>query len=102
MSLFDGMAEIFRDTFGEDIVYTSAGGPPRTVRGIYIETPLHGFGDEGAPADSAIKELHVAAADVAAPQEGDRATVRGVTYRVVPPIRRDGEGMIAVALVRLS
>ncbi|WP_439611502.1 head-tail joining protein [Reyranella sp.] len=103
MSLFDGMAEIFRDTFGEAVIYTPAGAAPLAIEAIYFETPLTiAHDDGGAPVDSQAKELHVAAADVAAPREGDRATVRGVTYKVVPPFRPDGQGMIAVSLVRLS
>lgn len=103
MSLFDGMAEIFRDTLGEPVVYTPAGGAPVTIEAIYFDTPLTVVLDgEGIPVDNRNKELHVAAADLAAPAEGDHATVRGVTYRVVPPIRPDGQGMIVVALVRLS
>lgn len=101
-NLFEGLDVIFRDTFGEDVVYTPLKGTPGNISGIYIDTPLQGLADDGAPVDNTVKELHVAAADVAAPREGDRATVRGITYKVMPPIRPDGKGMIAVALVRLS
>ena len=103
-SPFDGMADIFTQHLGDDnVVYTPSGGQPRTIRAIYFETPLSvNIDDSGAPSDNQAKELHVSATDVAAPAEGDHATVRGVTYRVVPPFRADGQGMTALSLVRES
>lgn len=105
-SIFEELdvAGTFADHLGEreEILYTPLVGAPVTLaagRAIFLEEPVSIIhGDGGAATDSQHKELHLLAADVASPAEGDRVVVRGVTYRVVPPIRPDGKGMIAVTL----
>jgi hypothetical protein len=100
MSVFDGLPDIFADTFGESVIYTPlASGVPATITAIWLETPLD-IALTGADGDAINTDLHVRATDVAAPAEGDTAqrVSNGKLCRVVPPIRPDGNGMIALAL----
>ncbi len=100
--LFDGLADIFVDTFGEPVAYVPratgiALGADGTIRAIWVERPVFAVSGE-ADTDAIEATLHVPAA--VAPVEGDVATriKTGKVARVVPPIRPDGEGMIACAL----
>jgi hypothetical protein len=107
MSVFDGMAAIFTRHLGEDgpIPYTPVIGLAFTLpagHAIYHEEALTGLEDDGsAGVDAVRRTLHLQAADVPNPVEGDRVTVRGVTYRVAPPIARDGKGMVVVTLTKV-
>ena len=108
-SIFEHLdvAGTFAEHLGERevIVYTRLGGAPITLeagRAIFFEEPVTIVHDDGsASTDNAQKELHLQAADIPAPAEGDTVLVRGITYKVVPPIRPDGKGMIAVSLVKV-
>lgn len=104
VDLFADMPGIFEDTFGEPVVYTPAAtgvplGADGVIQAIWIETP--GLVVQGeADSDAIIAELHVQAAIVAAPAEGDtaRRVADGKTAKVVPPFRPDGNGMIVCGL----
>lgn len=87
---------------GEPVIYTPAGGTPVEIEAIWIEGAVSAtFDDVGTDARAA--DLHVRAADVPAPREGDIAqrVATGKTMRVVTPIRPDDQGMIAVALEQI-
>lgn len=102
-SIFDGMAAVFRDTFGdtEPFTYTlAAGGPPVMINGI-LETPalaITGLSDtEIITADT---ELHVAADDLpAGAGEGDTVVARGTTYKTKVAMP-DGRGMVRIPLLK--
>lgn len=98
MSVFDGLSEIFLETFGELVAYTPAAtGVPVTIQAIWIEQPLQvEFGD--ADVDGHRAELSVAA--VIDPREGDKV-VRlrdGVARGITTPIRPDGKGLVVCNL----
>ena len=107
VAAFEGMAAIFAQHLGEDgpILYTPAVGAAFTLppgRAIYREQAVDSFNDdETAAVDNVVKTLHLQEADVAAPAEGDRVTVRGAVYMITPPIARDGNGMVIVTLAKV-
>lgn len=101
--VFDGMDQEFVDVFGEPVVYTPKAtnvplGADGKISAIWIERPGLAVAGE-ADTDVAEVTLHVQAS-VVVPVEGDTAqrVKTGRTCRVVPPIRPDGQGMIACAL----
>ncbi|MBX6427140.1 MAG: hypothetical protein IRZ09_14590 [Variibacter sp.] len=101
MSLFDGLPDAFVETFGEEVVYTPAAtGVAATITAIWMEEPVAVALEGEAGGDDVAVTLHLRAADVPAPAEGDRAqrVATGRTMRVVPPIRPDGQGMIVCTL----
>jgi hypothetical protein len=99
MRLIDGLPGIFKETFGEETVYTPKGGAPKTITAIWIERGVEVAGLP-VPSDGREAELHVDIADVASPKEGDVAerVKDGKTMRVVPPILPDDQGMTACTL----
>ncbi|MCA0247684.1 MAG: hypothetical protein LCH93_13790 [Proteobacteria bacterium] len=107
VAAFAGMAAIFARHLGEDapLSYVPVTGSAITLppgRVIYREQPVVDFDDgESAGTDSVQRTLHLQVADVPNPIEGDRVTVRGTTYKVVPPIARDGNGMVVVTLAKV-
>jgi len=103
-SVFDGMAAIFRDTFGdhEPFAYTlAAGGDPVEIIAI-LETPaLAVAGLSETDIVTADTELHVTAADLPPGYgEGDTVVARGVTYRAKVPMP-DGRGMVRIPLFKI-
>ena len=111
MSVFDGLPGIFKSTFGRPVVYTpiTTGVALPTITAIFTRRsiPIVLGGDAGA--DGAICTLDLAFVDVAAPAEGDTVTIAATatqaaegTFKVVPPIRPDGEGMTTVMLERTT
>lgn len=111
MSLFDGLPAVFASTFGRPVVYTpvATGVPLPGFDAIFTRRPIEiSLGGDGA-ADGEICTLDVPVASVAAPADGDLVTVpaNGAaaaegTFRIVPPIRPDGEGMITCMLERTT
>lgn len=103
-SFSDGMAAIFRDTFGdaEPFTYTKQGGSPIEIVGI-LETPaLMVQGLSEADLVTADTELHAAETDLPAGYgEGDTLVARGVTYTTKTPMP-DGRGMVRIPLARHS
>lgn len=101
-SIFDGMAAVFRDTFGdrEPFTYTKQGGSPVSIIAI-LETPaLRVQGLAEADIVTAHTELHATDADLPAGYgEGDTVVARGVTYRTKVPMP-DGRGMVVIPLTR--
>lgn len=106
MGLFDGLAKIFTETFGDDegVQYKIlATGAIKTIKAIWSEqspmTVLDGFNSR---VDGRTTELHVALADIPAPSEGDlvKRLKTGVTGKVVAPFRPDDKGMIALPIER--
>lgn len=103
MDVFDGLPDIFTGVFGEPVVYTPAETEvSQTITAIWYEEPIDAVLGEEASADDVAVTLHLRAADVASPQEGDTAqrVSDGKIMRIVPPIRPDGKGMIVCALER--
>lgn len=103
MKLVDGLPDIFAETFGEPVVYTPINGDPVEIEAIWIETATSVVFDE-ADADGVQVELHVRAADIAEPREGDTVerVANGKTMKVVPPIRPDDQGMIGLTLAQFD
>ncbi len=99
-SVFDGLADIFVETFGEaeGIDYV-AGGITTRITAIWLEFALDAAFD-GVDVDQRQTRLHLRASDVADPKEGDIAVriADGKSMRVTPPILPDGKGMIACNL----
>lgn len=109
--LFDGMAAIFRDTFGRPVVYTpvATGAAMPGFTAIFTRRPIDVVLGDTPPADGEICTLDLALENVAAPAEGDLVTVPADgnspaegTFKVVPPIRPDGKGMVTVMLERTA
>jgi hypothetical protein len=106
MSVFDGLADVFADTFGEPVSYTPIAtgvpigtGSPPAIQAIWLEDAVDAqFAD--ADTDAIRPQLHVRAADVPVPVEGDLAVrvKTGKSCKVVPPIRPDDKGMIVCGL----
>lgn len=98
MSVFDGLPDIFTEALGVSVVYTPQGGSPVTIDAISVERSIEVQLADGPAVDDRRHVLHVRAADIAEPREGDQVTIDGDTFKVVPPIRPDGKGMIAITL----
>jgi hypothetical protein len=103
-SIFDGMAALFVETFGdvEPFSYALAAGGPSVAITAILETPaalVSGLAE--ADVVTAETELHAAAADLPAGYgEGDTVVARGVTYRTRVPMP-DGRGMVRIPLQKL-
>lgn len=100
MSVFDGLPDIFTDTFGEPVSYMPvATGVARTISAIWWEASLDAALD-GVDVDLSETKLHVRAADVPSPKEGDRAqrVSDSKVMLVSTPILPDGKGMIVCNL----
>ncbi len=100
-TLFDGMAAIFRDTFGETdpLPYTHEGTTVQ-IRPIF-DTPAI-LVDAGADVQLVDCDAwaHFAAADLPAGYgEGDTVVIRGATYRTKAPMA-DGHGMVRFPLMK--
>lgn len=103
--VFDGLPDIFTESFGEPVIYTPVAtsipsDPP--ISAIWRETSADVVlgGGEGVAADSGRTTLSVRAADVPAPAEGDtaRRVSDGKLMIVSTPILPDGKGMISCNL----
>lgn len=98
--LFDGLPAIFRDTFGEAVTYTKAGGAPSEIQAIVLTPALLVQGLAEIDVVTADTEIHCAAADLPVGYgEGDTVIVRGVSYRVKAPMP-DGRGMVRLPLFK--
>lgn len=102
MSVFDGLDDIFTETFGESVIYTPVStGMPVSIQAIWIEHPLE-IQFENASVDGARTELSVRARDIPAPAELDIAqrVSDGKIMKVSTPIQPDGKGMIVCNLTK--
>lgn len=80
--------EDFRDSaLAEPVTYTSYGGTPRSIRGVFTPTSLEMDAETSALVRTNQVVLSVLLSDLESdPEEGDEAdevTARGVDYRVV-------------------
>ncbi len=80
--------EQFRDSaLAEEVLYTSYGGTPRTIRGVFSPTSLEVDAETSALVRTNRVVLSVSLddleADPEAGEEPDEVTARGVDYRVV-------------------
>jgi hypothetical protein len=93
MSVFDGLADIFTDTFGEAVIYTPvATGISKTINAIWWQSSLDlslPGGDALVDVDVRKTELSVRSADISDPKEGDTAqrASDGLVMTVSTPIR---------------
>ncbi len=101
-SVFDGMAEIFRDTFGDAELFAyTAGATTVLVRGIFRLPAVAVDGGEIQLVD-ADAEVHFAVADLPAGYgEQDTVIVRDTTYRTKAPMV-DGRGMVRIPLAKVA
>jgi|GEM_PF-5870205 len=108
MSLFDGLPAVFASTFGRPVVYTRAAAPgaPLALTAIFTRRPVEIVlrGETEADGDVCTLDIELALLP-ALPAEGDTVEIPATdsqsaegTFRVVPPIRRDGEGMATLML----
>lgn len=98
--LFDGMPDIFRDTFGESVIYTKVGGAPLDLQAIVLMPALLVTGIADVDVVTADTQIHCAVADLPSGfGERDTVIVRGVTYRVRAPMS-DGQGMVRLPLTK--
>lgn len=106
-SIFDALPGHFTQVFGEEleIVYTPIGGTPITLPPLSVifeqvpEMVVLGAEPQNAVTKST---LHVPAATIASPQEGDTVLIGDLTWTLVEPIQSDGKGMIVCTLERPS
>jgi len=100
MSVFDGMADIFADTFGEAVDYTPlATSITKRITAIWWEAPLSiTIGDVAV--EGGKTQLSLRAADISVPAEGDtaRRISDGKLMTVTTPIDADGKGIIVCNL----
>ena len=78
----------FRDSsLAEPVLYTSHGGTPRSIRGVFSPTSIEMDPETGVLVRTNRVALSVLVADLEsdpeAGDESDQVTVRGVAYRVV-------------------
>ena len=98
--LFDGLPAIFRDTFGESVIYTKAGGIPLELQAIVLVPTLLVQGLAEVDLVSADTEIHCATADLPVGYgANDSVVVRGIAYRVKAPMP-DGRGMVRLPLMK--
>lgn len=101
MSVFNGLAEIFRSTFGEPVTYRPASGAPREISVIWIMPATVVSDDFAAGVIVDRPTVHIRVADLAAaPAENDEIDRLGVAWRVAAPPLPDGKGMTAVYVER--
>lgn len=104
-SLYNQMAGHLVRTFGDDeIIYVPRIGAPYSISvangagGIFEATTQLVDPDTGALTISNQPNVYFKLADLQAePQNGDRITARGVTYRIVEPMF-DGQGGVTLRL----
>lgn len=102
MPVVEGLADVFTDAFGEEVLYTSiATGKSKTIQAIWVEQPIDipGFNVES---DGRRSEVHVREEDVPTPKEGDTAkrVATGAIGTVCTPIKPVDIGIIALTLAR--
>ncbi len=99
--VFDGLPDIFIETFGEPVSYTPAGGDPVAISAIWTQEPIEVLLGDNIAVDAGKTQMSVRAVDVT-PREGDSVTriADNTTMTVVTPIRPDGKGMIVCDLTR--
>jgi hypothetical protein len=101
-SILDGLAPIFRDTFGEDlpIPYTH-GATTVEIVGIFGTPDILVDGGEIQLVDCDAW-VDFAAADLPAGYgENDSVVIRGATYRTKAP-QADGQGMVRFPLAKVA
>lgn len=103
MSLFDGMAEIFRDTFGETVTYVRAGDAAVEMQGIVDLSAVltGGLSDQSPEAVEIHGTVSFPVADLPAGYAvRDTVYMRSRTYSV-KAILPDGRGMVLMHLERV-
>ena len=101
MSVFDGLDDIFVDTFGEDdpVTIYPEGANPYDVKGIFTEQwRSDDVGDFGV-FDGSESSVDIKDADLPDHPKRAKVAVRGNSYRVVG-VRPDEQGMTTLILQR--
>lgn len=91
-ALFDGLPDVFIETFGQDVTIQPNGHAPTEIRAI--------FGNRSDPLlDTSYQEpvLRARSGDIAALSDGDPVTISGVSY-VARTFEPDGKGMTTIRL----
>lgn len=100
-TLFDGLADVFRDTFGERVLYQPALGGDSYVDAVWIESSVVAGDEYSAGVQTTRPEMHIASADVPSAAEGDTLVRAGVSWRVAAPPQPDGHGMVRLVVERV-
>lgn len=98
MIIFDGLAGIFTDTFGEAVTVTPDGGSAREITGIYrresdVSLELNGLG--GVRADRIV--VRADKADVSDLAQGDEVIAGGITH-TISDMEPDSHDMVTLVL----
>jgi hypothetical protein len=103
LDIADGVNKTVRDVFADAVSYRSVAGVTTALSGVFSHTYEEVLPDQGASVVSAKPNLWLRLADLPAPPaEGDRFTVRGVTYGVEEPPQIDGTGGATLIGKRVS
>ncbi len=98
---FGPMQEACRETFGETVSYTPAGGEATSVTGVF-NLRSQELSAEGVVINALRPNLGIKTDDLEdEPAQGDTVSVRGVTYKVAE-VEDDGEGWTVLYLHRAS
>lgn len=98
MSIFDGLANVFTDTFGETVAITLGAGPAKDITAIFREESDM-FLEQGSIGGvrSSRLVLRAQSSDVVGVVSGDTVVRQGVTYTVID-VEPDPHGMTALPL----
>ncbi len=100
-AVFDGLPEVFIDTFGELVGWRPAGAPtPTPLGGIVVVQPVdQAFSEPGAAIESQTLTVDIAEADAPTILPGDGFNARNLAWSVIR-VDRDGRGMFRLSLHR--
>lgn len=96
---FSALNQATARTFGEAVEWLDA--PARAAGGIFDSRHFEAEGEGQVGVSQLVTTLTVDLADTGAIADGERLTVRGVTYRVADR-RPDGQGMTVLVLERAA
>lgn len=96
MSVFDGLPDIFTETFGRAVTIRATGVPDQIVQGIFQARSVDAFGVSQPEA-----MLHLRAADAALLTQSATVEIGGAWF--IPRVQEaDGKGMVPVRLEKTT
>jgi hypothetical protein len=87
-SLFDGLATVLVDIFGQPVAITRGSAAPVTVMAVLREEPDEIPGADGRPVFAVIPILQIPSNAEIIPQKGDRVAAGGKVYAVLSAAKR--------------